>query len=103
MNQKKTAILAWLLCGIVGVGGILNFVFKPVGIERNSSISTVIDLFWSIMPFVFTVVAALIVSKQPRNAIGWLLMTPAVVIVLARPIENHLESFGVLPPEPTTS
>jgi len=102
MNQKKTAILAWLLCGIVGVGGILNFVFKPAGIERNSSISTVIDLFWSIMPFVFTVVAALIVSKQPRNAIGWLLMTPAVVIVLARPIENHLESFGSSPPEPTT-
>jgi len=29
-------------------------------------------------PILFCMVAALIVSRQPRNTIGWLLMVPAV-------------------------
>ena len=103
MKLKKTAILAWLLCGFVGVGVILNLVLNPVGIDGYASIISIVgELLRSFFPLVFAVVAALIVSKQPHNAIGWLLMTPALLFVLVNPIENYLESFGSVPPEPTT-
>jgi len=103
MNQKKTALLAWLLCGFVGVGVILNLGLNPVGIDGNATIiSMVSELFRNVFPLVFAIVGALIASKQPHNAIGWLLMAPALLFVLVSPIENYLESFGSVPPEPTT-
>jgi hypothetical protein len=78
-------------------------VLNPVGIDGNASIiSVVADLIWSFFPLVFAFMAAMIVSKQPHNAIGWLLMTPALLFVLVSPIDNYLESFATVPPEPTT-
>lgn len=77
--------------------------FNPVGIDGNAStISIVGQFFWSFFPLVFAFLAALIVSKQPHNAIGWLLMIPALLFVLVSPIDNYLESFATVPPEPTT-
>ena len=47
-------------------------------------------------PVVFTVVAALIVSRQPRNTLGWLLMVVVGAFVVGGPLENYI---GHLAPE----
>jgi hypothetical protein len=41
-------------------------------------------------PVVFATVAALIVSRQPRNTIGWVLMVPVGLYMVGGPIENYI-------------
>jgi hypothetical protein len=52
-------------------------------------------------PAVFAIVAALIVSRQPRNTIGWLLMVPVGLYVVGGPIESYIENVGPSSPAPT--
>jgi hypothetical protein len=52
-------------------------------------------------PVVFAIVAALIVSRQPRNTIGWVLMVPVGLYVVGGPIASYIERLAPSSPEPT--
>ena len=52
-------------------------------------------------PVVFAIVAALIVSRQPRNTIGWLLLVPVGLYVVGGPIGRYIESLAPSSPAPT--
>jgi len=52
-------------------------------------------------PVVFAIVAALIVSRQPRNTIGWVLMVPVGLYVVSGPVASYIESLAPSSPEPT--
>jgi hypothetical protein len=54
-----------------------------------------------VAPVVFAIVAALIVSRQPRNILGWVLMVPVVLYVVGGPIARYIESLAPSSPEPT--
>jgi hypothetical protein len=46
-------------------------------------------------------VAALIVSRQPRNILGWVLMVPVGLYVVGGPIARYIERLAPSSPEPT--
>jgi hypothetical protein len=46
------------------------------------NLDTVGALQWVLVPVVFTVLGAFVVSRRPDNLIGWLLLTPGVAITL---------------------
>ncbi len=50
------------------------------------------------MALVFAIPAALIVSRQPRNTLGWLLIFPADVFALAGLADNYLQSVAAAQP-----
>jgi hypothetical protein len=52
-------------------------------------------------PLVFAIVAALIVSRQPRNTIGWVLMVAVVAFVVGTPLESYVEHVAPSSPEST--
>ena len=52
-------------------------------------------------PAIFAVVAALIVSRQPRNTIGWVLMVPVGFFVVSAPLESYIEHVAQETPAPT--
>jgi hypothetical protein len=52
-------------------------------------------------PVVFAIVAALILSRQPRNTIGWLLMAPVCAFVAGGPLESYIEHLAPSSPAPT--
>jgi hypothetical protein len=52
-------------------------------------------------PVVFAVVAALILSSQPRNTIGWLLMVAVGAFVVGGPLESYIGHLAPPSPEPT--
>jgi len=52
-------------------------------------------------PVVFAIVAELIVSRQPRNTIGWVLMVPVGLYVVGGPIASYIERLAPSSPEPT--
>jgi hypothetical protein len=52
-------------------------------------------------PVIFATVAALILSRQPRNTIGWVLMVPVGAFIIGTPLENYVERLAPSSPEPT--
>ncbi len=96
MNPKKTAWLAWALFGIIAILAILQLGMNLV--KRNANVTgfeLAQAVSWVAVPIVFSMVGALILSRQPRNPIGWLLMCPAIVMVI--PVESYLNQFPTAP------
>ena len=99
MNPKKTTWLAWALCGIITILAILQLGMNLV--ERSANLTgfeLAQAVSWVAVPVVFSLVGALILSRQPRNPIGWLLMCPAIVMVI--PVESYLNQFPTAPARP---
>ena len=99
MNPKKTAWLAWALFGIIAILAILQLGMNLV--KRNANVTgfeLAQAVSWVAVPVVFSMVGALILSRQPRNPIGWLLMCPAIVMVI--PVESYLNQFPTAPARP---
>ena len=60
-------------------------------------------LISGVAPVVFAIVAALIVSRQPRNTIGWVLMVPVGLYVVGGPIASYIERLAPSSPDPTVA
>jgi hypothetical protein len=95
--------LAWSLYGLVIC---LSIIWSGVGLlsrdESRNALYIVSEALISLVaPVVFAIVAALIVSRQPRNTIGWLLMVPVGLYVVGGPLVTYIESLAPSSPEPT--
>ncbi len=72
--------LVWLAAGLVVVGVIFQWIVDPA---QPRTVAEAMALgSWALLPLPFALVAAIIVSRQPRNVIGWLLFLPALITVL---------------------
>ena len=102
--SRRTA--AWLVWSLYGLTICLSTVWSGVGLlgqdgSRNALYLIGEALISLAAPVVFAIVAALIVSRQPRNTLGWVLMVPVGLYVVGGPIASYLESLAPSPPEPT--
>ncbi len=103
INRRTAAWLAWSLYGLVIC---LSIIWSGVGLLRRGGSSDALYLAGEALislaaPVVFAIVAALIVSRQPRNTIGWLLMVPVGLYVVGGPIGRYIESLAPSSPAPT--
>lgn len=82
--------LAWLVCGIIIAATLFDVVRAFLnGDFQGNPLQVAIRFIELSMPITFALVGALILSRQPRNAIGWLVIVPALTFVLdyfTRPI-----------------
>jgi signal transduction histidine kinase len=102
-TSKTSFRLAWTLCALVCIGTLINVVLLVNQLPANIGfLKLVTDLIFCLLPIIFAVVAALIVSHRPRNRIGWLLMTTAIFIVVTVPIDLRIDEFHTAP-APTLS
>jgi hypothetical protein len=93
-----TARVAWLIAGLVAVISVVTGILAATGAGGAPIGEYGSDILWNLVPIFFGFSGALILSSQPRNVIGWLLLTPAAAIALISPMELHLNSLGT----PTT-
>jgi hypothetical protein len=103
IRSRTTAWLVWSLYGLV-IG--LSIMWSGVGLlskdgSGNALYLTSEALILLAAPVVFATVAALIVSRQPRNTIGWVLMVPVGLYVVGGPLATYFESLAPSSPEPT--
>jgi hypothetical protein len=103
MSRRTAAWLAWSLYGLVIC---LSIIWSGVGLLRQSGSRSALYLVGEalislVAPVVFAIVAALIVSRQPRNTIGWLLMVPVGLYVVGGPQAAYIESLAPSSPAPT--
>ena len=99
MNMKRTALLAWILFGLIAAsvasGLIFYLVIKPAEHELPLE-----EVLFSLLTVTFSFVGALVISHQPRNLIGWLMMLPGMSFTLL--VNADLEPFlseSFIPPE----
>jgi hypothetical protein len=103
MSRRTAAWLAWALYGLIMC---LSTIWSGVGLlsqdgSRNALYLAGEALISLVAPVVFALVAALIVSRQPRNTIGWVLMVPVGLYVVGGPIASYIERLAPSSPEPT--
>ena len=103
MGNKRMMWLAWVLCGLTICLGIVLFVAELLSLHDSLGVfKLAVDaLFVVALPVVFALVAALIVSRQPRNTIGWLLMVPVGLVLVVGPIQGYLQRLAPSAPAPT--
>lgn len=82
----KTGKWAWLSCILVGIIILAALIDFVVWLMLQSGSSTfhswVTALGWGVvLPAVYSIVAALIITRQPDNRVGWLLMVVGLVAV----------------------
>ena len=103
MSRRVDAWLAWSLYGLLIC---LSIIWSGVDLLRQGGSRSALYLAGEalislVAPVVFAIVAALIVSRQPRNTIGWVLMVPVGLYVVGGPIGSYIESVAPSSPEPT--
>ena len=98
MKRSKSSLLAWALFAIIAAIAVISAIDALANRPAGDSLSEIAqDLSFAFLAIEFAFVAALIVSRQPRNIIGWLMMGPAVMLVLDYLARTYLEQFPTAP------
>jgi hypothetical protein len=101
-RRKMYALLAWSLFAIITIFALASVVRDITNRQAGDNWLLILgDLLWGVVPVVFSFLAALIVSRRPRNVIGWLMMIPASFIVIDFIVRSYLGQFPTAPDEPT--
>ena len=102
MQDKRNALIAWVVFGLIAASVIAGFIYdfftRPAGDHIALSEFTL-----PFVPVTFALVGALIISRQPRNVIGLLMMLPGLSLFFL--VDVYLRPYltGILPsPESPT-
>lgn len=83
-QMKGSVLLAWLLCLFCIIGATVQVIIWLLTQSGPASLFDLVETFgwgWA-LPVLFSVLAALIISRQLGNRVGWLLMLPALVVAV---------------------
>jgi hypothetical protein len=91
MKSKRTRFIAWGLAGVVVVNSVVNV---ALWVGRMNGLPTFYDLTevlgWGlVLPLFFSILSALIISRQSGNRLGWLMMV--VALALNNPVTYFLQ------------
>jgi hypothetical protein len=101
MTGKLTSWLKWILLGWVIAAPIINVsIFLGIAGIDISLLDLAQKLSWILLPSIFAVVGVMIISRQPKNVTGWLLMVPAILGVVQVPIDLYMMTLDAPPSSP---
>lgn len=93
--NRHSARIAWAVALTVSVTAAVPVTVAMLGGASGSEVPYAAA--WALVPAVFAASAAIILSRQPRNVIGWLLLVPAVSTAADNVIVLWLASFTSAP------
>ncbi len=94
--MKNVSRIAWGLCGLIILVSLFNASRDILYAGLNGDSLKLLDLFLSgIIPIVFALVGALILSQQPRNVIGWLVMTPSILLMIDGILKSLIQNITI--------
>ena len=101
MTNKRSRIIAWGLTSTIIAVSVINtivsLVVQPTGIDPLETLG------WGLtMPLVFSVLAAMIIARQPRNRVGWLMMIIGLAGGLNSLIQLVMAPYTFSPPDQLT-
>ncbi|MGB4869096.1 MAG: hypothetical protein WBP47_03570, partial [Candidatus Promineifilaceae bacterium] len=90
MSAKVVKRLAWVLCGVVVIASIGNVIW---GLTKYNAVFGLTESVRGFMhSIVFGIMGALILSHQPRNTVGWLLMIESALVFLF-PLDTYFSNL----------
>jgi hypothetical protein len=99
---KITSLLAWLWFGITLIVALVDL---PNAFGRDNLQGSMLKGLGEVINLLillsFPLVGALIVSRQPGNNIGWLLMMPSLAFLLEPFIRSQITGLAVPPSHPS--
>jgi len=90
MMVNTRRVIAWVLCVLCILGAGTDFI---LWLKQTSMQFSLFDLLnaisWIMVPLVFSIIAALVITYQPDNRVGWLMMVVGVAgLGAASPISS---------------
>jgi hypothetical protein len=80
MRRRSASWLAWGLWLLVAAGYVVAFTLALLN-GRQTAVVAIVDWWTGALPFLaFATVGALILSRRPHNAVGWLCWTMGAVV-----------------------
>jgi hypothetical protein len=98
-RPRAPVLLIWILCAVLCSLSLFN-AFFPLA-QSGGQLFSVGDASFSLVPIFFALPAALIITRQPRNTIGWLLMINPLVVIPCDTYNLYLYGFRTAPPPAT--
>jgi len=96
VKSRGKRILAWGLCVVAVVGGVVHLVVKWSLLGWPPTPSDVVnDLSLGMVAVVFSVLAAVIIARQPGNRVGWLMMI--IALAAGNPASTFAETLSGAP------
>jgi hypothetical protein len=94
VKSRKKQILAWGLTAVAVVGAIVHLVVKWSLLGGPPTPSDVVNdlALGLVLPVMFSVLAALIIARQPGNRVGWLMMI--VALAVGNPASTFAETLS---------
>ena len=107
MKQKRIAILAWTLCAFCVLSAVISLIIWLAQLTTPRMSGQTPSLFdlsgalgWELaVPVVFSVLAALIIARQPGNRVGWMMMLIGLASIIPAYTQPMIDN---LPAPPTT-
>jgi hypothetical protein len=102
LNIKKASFFAWVWFGIIVIAALATFPDTSGSDNVQASVlKAMIEVLDSLTILAFPLVGALIVSRQPQNTIGWLLMVPTLTIPLDLFTRSQILGVTIPPSHPS--
>lgn len=104
-KNKRVVIFTWLVFGILAGLSLFSLAYSYLNVPDESLLNSILsgDLLWGLLPIEYAFMAAMILARQPRNSIGWLLMLPAVAMANDASFQTYFNSFVSAPLHPSLS
>ena len=99
MSRSRTTALAWSIFAVCVVGAVVMLVFAWLGRNVNQTGgwngngTFLQNLMFGALVMAFPVVGVLVASRQPENALGWILL--AIGVVWTLPVSGYAQ-YGYL-------
>src|SRR5438128_1238265 len=93
VKRGSATWLVWLLCALVIALALLAFGLGLADLGGRPTSQGILNALSGLVAVPFALVAALIISRQPRNVIGWLMMVPAVMVALDPLVQRYLAAL----------
>ncbi len=104
MRGKMRAWPAWIWFGVIVALTFWDVAQIITGHSAYGNVFALLEsLIGSIAVAAFAFVGALIISRQPRNTIGWLLLIATLIAVVDVPRQSYLSGLEGIPAEPPVS
>ena len=104
MNRKinTPAFLAWLWTALLFIATVFVVINELASRDPTENVISVIGtILDSLSLFAFPVVGALIISRQPKNSVGWLLMVTSLTSILDPFIRSQIIGLTAPPQDPS--
>ena len=89
MIAKKKPAFIWIICAVLVLLLLVEFgLTYAATFPINSALDNASNILTLVTIIISTVISALIISRQPTNAIGWVLGSWAVLLLLAAPTDQ---------------